>query len=363
MVSHKSRSVLSIDVVMQLRLVPLQGCVETQIHPLHNTYKGHTDRSQSDEINSNAINNNHHHHHLLPLSGYRGSELHWLAAFGSPGIVTHLVAMLATLRPTHHPIIANPGVITNPTTTNPRAGTRGGTVTVTAGGGNLGARGAAGGDGGTGGGGGGTGLPPWIPHVVMRGREEGWGGSATPSMLLSVTRRALSLHDSCRRRPLDLVLLSGNLEVARVLLQRVGHFCFEGGNGAASRPGLGTAPAQGPGLGSAQGPGLGSAIVPGVNDSNGGVGGINSNGGSVLHYAVMGRSLPCVHLLVRFTNRPSDPPQQIASLLFHHTTSTMLFPLHFYSISTHYLPPSPPSLLFPPCVLTISYHYRLFPFC
>ena len=97
--------------------------------------------------------------------------------------------------------------------------------------------------------------------------------------------------------------------MARALLQRVGHLCFEGVSSSTlgQGQGLGTTP-QGQGLGAAQGPGLGQAVVSAQSLGNSGVdvsgmgsggGSRGSTGGSVLHYAVLGRSLPCVHLLVR----------------------------------------------------------------
>ena len=224
-----------------------------------------------------------------------------------PGIVAHLIATLAALRPTHHLFTDPSHIPVANATSNPggRGDIRGGTA---AGGG-----GAADGRGG----GGNVVVPP-------------------STLLLSITRRALSLCDSLRRRPLDLALVSGNLGVARALLQRVGHFCFEGVGGATAGQGL--APAQRQGLGSALGSGLGSAqssvSVVGSSSSsstssNGS--GVGSTGGSVLHYAVMGRSPPCVHLLVRYTLT------HIVLLSSFLSFSLLFLPLFLSSISSSHL--------------------------
>ena len=92
---------------------------------------------------------------------------------------------------------------------------------------------------------------------------------------VSVVRLALSLRDSYDRRPLDVALWHGNLATVRVLLQRVGHFCFEG-----QRSGTGTDTGAGAGV-----------VVEGMSES------------TALHHAVAGGNVACVQLLIKFLRK------------------------------------------------------------
>ena len=94
--SRKMRSVMAFEVVMQLRLVSLQACVEIQPHPPHNTYKNHSDKKNSDMKICDKSNNNHN---IDSSPCYRCSELHWLATTGSPGIATPTSSILILVPP------------------------------------------------------------------------------------------------------------------------------------------------------------------------------------------------------------------------------------------------------------------------